>query len=222
MDGRAAEVDRRVLDSAVRLFAELGYDATDLQLIAASAGVAPAESALLGRGKPEIYRAALEQIHMLEIAYFDAAAKDSPDDIQGVHLLVDAAFDFALEHPESGAIWAHRGLHDAQDLTFPEGFAPHLETVLTSRSWHGIRSDVDLHFLAWTIIWMVMGFAQTGLPDERTRRHGPTDESASRRFRAELHELIDARLRPRPELPGGASVLHGSTGTRRGDHDGPR
>ena len=195
-DGTAdgTEADERVLNTAIRLFAELGYDATSLDLIAHAAGAETQESRLLRDGKPLLYRAVFDRFRTLEETYFETAAKDVPGDVEGVHRLVDAAVDFTVAYPEVNAVWGHRALKDAIDLDFPDGFTPGLETALTSRTWTGVRDDVDFRFLAWTVIWQVMGFAGTGLPCEAGRAHSD-DSPALAYFRAQLHELIDCRIR---------------------------
>ena len=114
--------------------------------------------------------------------------------LQRANRLVDAAVDFTVAYPEVNAVWGHRALKDAIDLDFPDGFTPGLETALTSRTWTGVRDDVDFRFLAWTVIWQVMGFAGTGLPCETGRAHSD-DSPALAYFRAQLHELIDCRIR---------------------------
>jgi len=180
------DADEAILATAVRLFAELGYDATTTQMIAAAAGPDGSGSRLLRSGKPRIYRAVLERFRQLEQAAFDEAARTATPDLDGIHHLVDAAVDFSRAHPELISVWIHRGLNDARDIGFPRKVTPVLNTVLAEGEWKGIRQDVDLGFLSWTIVWTITGFARLGSDD-------PADLHW---FRTQLHELVDARLRP--------------------------
>ncbi|GAA2736118.1 hypothetical protein [Actinocorallia aurantiaca] len=193
---RVADADERVLETSARLFAELGYDATDLDMIISAAGPEASRSKLLREGKAGLYRAVFERFRGLEESYFKAVAEEMTHDAEGMHRLADASLDFAIDYPEVNAVWEHRALKDAIDLDFPERFVPALESVITSSPWEGLRQDVDLRFLSWTMIWMVMGFTGTGLPYEEGHRrradHGPTLDY----FRARLHEMIDCRIRP--------------------------
>ncbi|WP_106400946.1 TetR/AcrR family transcriptional regulator [Actinocorallia populi] len=195
MDERAADVDERVLETAIRLFAELGYDATSLDMIAGAVGSDVSRSALLKDGKPGLYRAAFEHFYELDRQRFEAAAQGISHGVEGLHLLADTFLDFSLAHPEIGALWGHRVLKDAIDFDFPERFTPPLEVMMTSRTWEGVHPDTDLQFLAWTVIWMVLGFTHTGLPHEDGRRRYADDPSALHRFRTQLHRTIDARVR---------------------------
>lgn len=195
-EDRVTEADERVLETSARLFAELGYDATDLDMIIHAAGPGAARSELLRDGKAGLYRAVFNRFQELEERYFKTAAEGVAHDIEGLHRLADAALDFAVAYPEVDAVWRHRALKDAIDLEFPEEFAPALESVITSSTWEGVRPDVDLRFLAWTMIWLVMGFTNTGLPYEDGRRRRADHRPTLEYFRARLHEMIDCRIRP--------------------------
>ncbi|ROO85972.1 TetR family transcriptional regulator [Actinocorallia herbida] len=186
--------DEQVLRAAVRLFAEIGYDATTLDMITQTAGPDAARSDLLREGKPEIYRAVIEYFHDVEQRYFDRASQEVSRDVRGLHRLIDAALDFALSHPEINAVWEHRGLKDASDLDFPDGAVPALESVLVRSPWAGVRADVDLRFVAWAVIWLIQGFVRTGLPDAAGNRRPADDGDALRAFHTELHTWVDLRV----------------------------
>lgn len=196
MSDGTAEMDERVLEAATKLFSELGYDTTTLAMIADVAGRGSAESDLLKSGKAEIYRAVFERCSTLEKAFFASAAECISYDAQGLHQLVDSFLDFSFDHLEISALWGHRVLKDAIDLDFPERtFTPPLEDMMTSHTWSGIREDLDMQFLAWTIIWMTTGFIGSGLPGEEGSRRRLDEPAAARYFRTQLHELLDARIR---------------------------
>ena len=196
LKNRVAEADEQVLETSIRLFAELGYDATDLNMIVSAAGPEASRSGLLRDGKAGLYRAVFDRFRELEESYFKAVSEGIPHDAEGLHRLADASLDFAIDYPEVNAVWEHRALKDAIDLDFPDRFVPALESVIASSTWEGLRQGVDLRFLAWTMIWMVMGFTGTGLPYEAGHRRRADHRPALEYFRTQLHEMIDCRIRP--------------------------
>ncbi|GLZ11716.1 hypothetical protein Acsp04_19510 [Actinomadura sp. NBRC 104425] len=181
------EADEKVLVVATRLFAELGFDTTTLGMIADAVGKEAEESKLLRLGKRQIYRDAFARLHAMEMARLESAAREVPDGPEGVHHLVDAFTDFVTEHPEFPALWSQRSLKDAIDLRFPEReFPPPLLTVLTSRSWQGLRRDIDLELLSWMIIWTVSCYVFHSRVSEQDFPFG--------NFRRRLHALLDQIL----------------------------
>ncbi|GAA4147829.1 TetR/AcrR family transcriptional regulator [Actinomadura keratinilytica] len=181
------EADEKVLVVATRLFAELGYDTTTLGMITDAVGKEAEESKLLRLGKRQLYRHAFGRLHAMETARLEAAAREAPDDPEGVHHLVDVFIDFVTEHPEFPALWSQRSLKDAIDLRFPEKeFPPPLLTVLTSHSWQGLRPDIDLELISWMIIWTVADYVFS------SRVSGRDFPFAN--FRPRLHALLDQVL----------------------------
>jgi AcrR family transcriptional regulator len=194
-----ATAEERVLETATRIFAELGYDAATFDMIKAAAGLDAEGSPLLQGGKQGLYRAVLARLHGQETAQLEAAFHESARDAQGIHRLVDASVDFLLAHPEFLALWEHRGLKDARDLRFPEEeFRPPLLALLTRHSWQGVRPDADLDFLAWMVMWAVRGFMHTSSLEWSSpdwfEQHPSQDAAATRRFRAELHKMVAGYL----------------------------
>ncbi|WP_106396636.1 TetR/AcrR family transcriptional regulator [Actinocorallia populi] len=185
-------MDERVLETAGRLFAELGYDGTDLELIAAAVGRGSQESSLMREGKEKIYRAVIARFSDRDLAHLQEAMKETPHDVAGLHHLVDAFLDFVFSHPEVPGLWEQRALKDAVDLTFPEEeFVPPLLTVLTAQAWEGVRLDLDLRFLGWLLMWSARGFVHGGLPDRAGEQRRADDPDTRRYFRDQMHSLVD-------------------------------
>ena len=100
MSTRAVQAERtrqQILATAQRLFTELGYDATSLQMIADELGLTKAAVYYHFRAKSEILHAAMQPgIQRLEVLLDEAAA------IRGrgtrIEHLVDGFTDFLVEH----------------------------------------------------------------------------------------------------------------------------
>ena len=100
MSARAAQAERtrqQILETAQRLFTELGYDATSLQMIADEMGLTKAAVYYHFRAKSEILHATMQpEIQRLEALLDEAAA------IRGrrarIDHLVDGFVDFLVRH----------------------------------------------------------------------------------------------------------------------------
>jgi len=192
---RREETDERVLEVAERMFAQLGYDGTTIEMIEDAVGPGSQRSELLRRGKQELYREVFTYLFKLSDDRMRTAAEKAPDDVEGVHYLVDEFFDFVLDHPEMPALWQQRGLLDAVDIDIPEDtYQPPLVTAMTFRRWHGVRPDLDVEFLAWIVMWSLGGFVHNGFPDESGLRRRAEDPAVLQRFREQLHELVGRML----------------------------
>jgi Transcriptional regulator len=185
-------VRERIIETATRLFASLGYDGTSAQMIADAAGLDVATVTGLVGGKRDIYLAVMERTDMALRAIYDSALVEFTPDRAGIHLLADRYLDFCLDHPEVHALWTHRWLSDAADITGLE--ALYLKP-LVDQVGHTLRSvvgtDVDLGLAWWTVIWCVRGFVVGGLPDMGGLPEGPRNTVLLRRFRTHLHKIVD-------------------------------
>jgi AcrR family transcriptional regulator len=100
MSARAAQAERtrqQILETAQRLFTELGYDATSLQMIADEMGLTKAAVYYHFRAKSDILHAAMQPgIQRLEALLDDAAA------LRGrrarIEYLVNGFVDFLIRH----------------------------------------------------------------------------------------------------------------------------
>ena len=192
MDFWIKEMDERVLETAGRLFAELGYDGTSMELIAAAVGRGSEESPLLKGGREKLYRAVIAWFYERDVAHLQEAMKETPHDVAGLHHLLDAFLDFVFQHPEVPGLWQQRALKDAVDLAFvEEEFPPPLLMALTAQGWEGVRPELDLRFLGWLMMWSARGFVHGGLPDRAGEQGLPEDPGARQYFRDQMHSLVD-------------------------------
>jgi AcrR family transcriptional regulator len=192
----------RILDVATRLFAAHGYDGTSTRLIAEEAGLNIATVAYHAGGKRDLYLAVMERAHRRERAALEAAVAEMTPDAAGVLGLVDRYVDFCAAHPEIAGLWIHRWLSDAADIAHLENLyvRPLMETVVDAVG-KAVRDDVDVEYVAWTVIWSTHGFARGGVLRGDGRRHRMDDPAALARFRANLRRIVTAGLFPGAEPP---------------------
>ena len=110
-------------------------------------------------------------------------------------------------HPEVPALWMHRWLSDASDLTelerqYVQPLVAMVTDALRPAVEAGVIDDaIDLEYAMWSVIWCVHGFAKGGVLDEEGRRRGGSDRVALRRFRAHLHLTLHRALALPGEVP---------------------
>ena len=200
-DGIGEETRTRILHSALRLFAGLGYDATTTEMIADAAGVAP-ETVMEAGGKRGLYYASLDLTRdaLREITH--RTLEEVPRDREGLHRLFDRHLDFFFEHPESLFLWTHRALSDAADLTdIEERYAtPIWEAVADAFGGSDLVNDDEYRLRMHVIDWTLRGFVVGGLRRADGTVAGLDDPRARELFRAYLHRLLD--VLPDPPRPG--------------------
>ncbi|MFF5206121.1 TetR/AcrR family transcriptional regulator [Streptosporangium sp. NPDC000396] len=197
-DGGQRELILRV---ATRLFAALGYDSTSTSQIAEAAGLNVASVNEHVGSKRELYLAVMERSNRAERASMEGAIKGPParspeETAVAVHRVIDRYLDFCLTHPEVPALWMHRWLSDASDVTelerqyvqpliklVADAFGPAIAAGY-------IDSDTDVEYVLQSVIWSVHGFARGGVLDAEGNRRGTEDPEALRRFRTYLHKMI--------------------------------
>ncbi len=187
----------RVIETAIRLFASLGHDATPVQMIADAAGLDVVTVTDLVGDKREIYLAVMKRTYRDVWVMLDGVFAEFTPDRAGVHLLANRYLDFCVEHPEVPELWIHRWLSDAADVNGLEALylKPTLDR-LTDALRGIIDTDVDLEEALWTIIWCVRGFVVGGVLTSSGQRAGPGNIYYLRRFRAHLHVLVDRMFKP--------------------------
>jgi AcrR family transcriptional regulator len=186
----------RIIGTATRLFASLGYDGTSAQMIADAAGLDVATITDLAGDKRDIYLAVMKSAYMAKRAMYDSAFAEFTPDRAGIHRLVDHLLDFSVNHPEISELWIHRWLGDAADVTEME--ALYLKPILdrlTDATRSVVGTDVDLRVAWWAVIWSVRGFVVGGMLDKEGRTVRPSDPVLLRQFRPHLHQLVDRVLK---------------------------
>ncbi|REE94762.1 TetR/AcrR family transcriptional regulator [Thermomonospora umbrina] len=188
-----ADDEGLVLDTATRLFAQLGYDAVTGRMIAEASGTDLGTST-----KHDIYVAVMERTIRRRDAYLEPVLREFTPDADGLVRLVDGFLDFSLAHPEMPSLWMHRWLSDAQDLTdFDERFGAPWMREVAARVGRAVPPHVDADLTLWTAIWTINCFVQGGLLDAEGRRPS-SDPRAQQRFREHLHLVLRLIATSRP------------------------
>ncbi|GAA3470520.1 hypothetical protein GCM10018965_050730 [Nonomuraea roseola] len=212
MNPAADEQRETILQIATRMFAALGYDGTSLQQIAEAAGFdVAAVTSLLG-SKRDLYLTIMERAHEADRAAIEAVmARFTPlspaDAPKMIHALADDYLDFCLSNPQIPALWAHRSLFDAQDITdlerryvWPLHAQIHKSIQPALQAGH-IDDAPGFRYVLWTMIWCVEGFCCGDVLDDEGNRLGPDDQQARMDFRRYLHLLLDRLLTPPQKTP---------------------
>ncbi|MFC4058895.1 TetR/AcrR family transcriptional regulator [Planomonospora corallina] len=189
-----------ILRAATRLFAALGYDGTSTRQIAEAVGLNIATVNYHVGGKRELYLAVMERAHQAELAVLEPAVKEltaaPPEEkVAAAHRMLDVYVDFCAENPEIPALWMHRWLSDAGDITELERqYVQPLAAFVADALLPLAGEHADVEYTIWTVIWCTHGFARGGVLDQAGRRRGPRDVRAMRRFRAHLHSMLHQAL----------------------------
>ncbi|WP_019631105.1 TetR/AcrR family transcriptional regulator [Actinomadura atramentaria] len=188
----------RVVEVATLLFAELGYDATPLELVADTAGTGTGKIIELFGGKQALYLEVMRRAYEAEQLMLAGSLEGFTPDESGATAVVDTVLDFYAAHPHLRALWMHRWMADAADTEALESEYVLSQTQhVLDRVGSVIPDDVDTYFLVATIIWTVFGFLSGGRPTPGfPTRHRPDAEEIEH-FRGYLHVLVRRMLAPR-------------------------
>ena len=188
-------VRERIIETATRLFASLGYDGTSAQMIADAAGQDVATLTDLVGDKRDIYLAVMNRAYLSVKAMQDSAFAEFTPDQVGIHLLADRYLDFYVDNPELPELWIQRTLSDAADVTGLEALyiKPLFDRVVDAVQ-SVVGKDVNLELAYWTIIWSFRGFVVGGVLNKAGHPEGPHNTVLLRQFRAHLHQLVDRML----------------------------
>ncbi|WP_157963861.1 TetR/AcrR family transcriptional regulator [Actinocorallia populi] len=196
-----------LLDLAMRLFADLGYDGTSTRLIADAAGIPVERVVELAGDKPQLYQAVVARTLEAEQRAVDEALGVFVPTRQGVIDLFDAMLDFYSAHPRFLTLWMHRWMGDAADVSGQEAYIRRLTRQLADAIREVVQPDVDAGHLVWTITWCTFGFLTSGnqpsAPEADPGYRTPHDPQTLTGFRSYLHALITHLTRP----PAGATAL---------------
>ncbi len=181
----------RIIDSAQRLFAALGYDGTSAVMIADSAGVSPDRLSEIG-GRSGVYLLVMEKFYREQQAMMDEVERVFTPDRKGVRVYLDHIIDFYVDHPEGAAIWQHRRLSDAADF---QDLEERFQVPVFRRSTEILGPEVighpDFELVSLIFSYCILGFVQGGLLPFDKDAPGPESAGARRRFRSHMHRLQD-------------------------------
>ncbi|MEV0974075.1 TetR/AcrR family transcriptional regulator [Microtetraspora glauca] len=188
-----------VVNAATRLFAALGYDGTTLHHIAEASGLDLATLGTVAGSKRDIYLAVLDLAFRRHRAMLEESVREFRE-TGSVHALLERYLDFCLEYPDNLALWMHRWLADAVDVTdFEQRYVQPVIVVVGDLLRDSLARcdsdvDIDIEFSIWTVIWCAHGFVRGGFigPDGLLRR--ASDPQTLRRFRRHMHRLWHRQL----------------------------
>ncbi|GAA0956502.1 TetR/AcrR family transcriptional regulator [Actinocorallia libanotica] len=189
-----------LIDLAMRLFAELGYDGTSTRLIADAAGIPVERLVELVGDKPRLYQEVVARTMKAEQSAVDVALAAFVPTRQGVIALFDALLDFYATHPQYLTLWMHRWMGDAADVPGQEEYIRRLSQQLADAIRDVVEPDVDIGHLVWTITWCIFGFLtsanQPTAPEVHPGYRTPYEPQTLIGFRAYLHALLTHLTRP--------------------------
>ncbi|MES9606219.1 TetR/AcrR family transcriptional regulator [Actinomadura sp. NPDC000929] len=186
-----AEEYELVVEAAGRLFVQLGYDGTSLQMIGEVAGMSAQRVSRLAQDKRHVYLEVMTRYANAEAAHMRGVMARVPPDISGLVALVDSYLDYSVAHPQLRALWVHRWLNDAADVQDVEQLYRPLIAAVVEMFRGAVRADYDLELGLWNIIWIVNGFVHVGVVDEEGIRRFADHPPTLRRFRAYMHDMLE-------------------------------
>ncbi|OLT32419.1 hypothetical protein BJF79_36160 [Actinomadura sp. CNU-125] len=193
---------QEVIELATRLFGELGYDGVSIQLIADAMGVGPSAITEATGTKRDLYLEVTRQVFESESRAFQEAVVRADPGRPAIHQIVDAYLDFHLAHREVRALWAHRWMADAADISeLEDHYVRPLLHLATRKIRDVVPPDVNPYYLFGTMIWCVHGYLGSGVFRPATGLYSPATQAIVADFRAHLHVLMDRLLVPQDRLP---------------------
>lgn len=192
----------QIAQVALRLFAEIGYDMTSIDLIADAVGVPSSVVNELTGGKRELYVRVMGLGFEEKCARVREALEGAPSAREAMHRFVDVYLDFYAENPRHLAMWTHRWVSDAADVTEIEDlYLRPLLRMVSSRIRDVVPEDIGPYGLLGVVLWSVSGFLRAGiLAPGGHGMIGADDPEAMKYFRSIVHITID-RMLEQPRRP---------------------
>jgi len=201
----------QIVEVATRLFAGLGYDMTSLELIADAVGAPRSSIEELTGGKRELYLTVMERVFEAKRVEIQAAVDGAASEYEAAHRIADAYLDFYARDPQLLALWRHRWVSDAAELTdIEDRFMRPLLRLAARKVRNVVPEDLGPHAFLGAVLWNINGFLGTGLLAPERGMKGSEDREALKQFRAVLHIVIDRLLAPPP----GSAQASGAAWTR--------
>lgn len=188
--------------SATRMFAALGYDGASMEQVAEAAGMDLAGIHAHFATKRELYLEVMRHARDVLAEAVESRAEEmttaSPErGPEALHRFIDGYIDLCLAHPEVPALWMHRWLSDASDISDLEleSAQPLAQLVVDGVAKMAGAADADALHTTYTMIWCIQGFALSGVLTGTGYRKGVEDAEQLERFRKHMHQLIGRVLR---------------------------
>lgn len=170
-----------ILQSATRVFAAHGYQHTELQAVAADAGIAKGTLYLYFESKEELFLAAVDQGLQQLSAFIDARIENISDPLLRIGQAIRGYLEFFQLHPEQVELWVQEraAFRDRQEPSYFRHRACNREV------WHamlrdliaaGRFRDVPLSRIDDVLSELVFGTMFTNYFSARTK---PLDEQAA-------------------------------------------
>jgi len=190
----------RVISTATRLYAELGFDATTIDMITATSGVSLPELRWHFPNNTELYREVMRRAFEAEREVMLEAIRDFTPTREAFDHTLDAYLDFYASHPDLLNLWLHRRTGDAIDTADldREYTQPYL-MFLTQALADSVPDPAHLDYVLWTFPWAVSGFLGHGMVHTDGHRPGrdattPVTGRELEAFRTYLHVLAHRLL----------------------------
>ncbi|MFF0525643.1 TetR/AcrR family transcriptional regulator [Actinomadura nitritigenes] len=198
----SAVTHQQVIDIATRLFGELGYDGVSLNLIADALGTSSTTINEVAGDKRAVYLEVTRQAFESEHRMMEAVVSRAEPGQRTLHQIVDAYLDFHLTHPQVRALWAHRWVADAADISeLEDRYARPLLTMAARKIRDVVPPDVNAYYLLGTMVWCVHGYLGSGVLERSKGMRSPDDPEVVASFREHLHVLMERLLIPQELVP---------------------
>ncbi|GAA4055565.1 TetR/AcrR family transcriptional regulator [Actinomadura miaoliensis] len=188
------EIDQ-IVDTATRLFAELGYDGTSLGMIGDALGVPVSGIADEAGNKRQLYLTVMQRAFEAEWAALKTAADSCPPGRECVHHIADAYLDFHVSHPYIRALWAHRWVADAADIVDLEDRYPRpLFRMVAQKTRDAVPDRVNVYYMLGMMVWTVHGFLGSGVLARRRGMLRTDHPKVVSDFRTHLHLMLEGMM----------------------------
>lgn len=163
----ASERRAELLETAMRLFAEQGYDNVSVRAVARAAGVAPGLAYHYFDSKERMFAAAIEHYaHRCAEGICAALDERGPSLDEKIEHAVTLAGEHAFPHADYFHEEGHGALHDRLSLALCEEVRPHLASALELDARERGAKATDAAELAAIMTYGCVGLASgPGMPD---------------------------------------------------------
>lgn len=192
--------EERIVEVATRIFAGLGYDMTSLDLIADALGVPAVRVKELAGGKRDLYMRVMEGVFEAKRLRVQEIVEHTGSAREAAYQIAEAYLDFYVENPGLLALWTHRWVSDAAEITDVEDrYLRPLMQLAARKIAPVVPQDLGPYAFLGVVLWCINGFLGTGLLAPGHGMVRVDDPQAVKYFRTVLHTVIDRMLAPPQE-----------------------